>query len=303
MYVFLTGATGYIGSTVADSLMARGHSVLGLARSDDSAAVLRARGIDVHRGDLSEPESLSDAVDRTDGVVHAGAAMTETMDRGEIDRQAVQTMVDRLSGTGKPFLYTSDQLIYGPTGEDIATEETPLNPPPFVAWRPAVEEIVLDAVDDVRGLVIRPVAVYGHDGGSIEMFVEMAHENGAAYYVGDGEAEWSTIHVEDLAELYVRMLEDAPAGTLLNASSEPPVVMHELMDAVGDAAGVPAESLAPEEARDVMGPNMPVEMFTTNLRVSAAKARELLDWEPTQPSVLEILRAKAKAEPSRAGGE
>ena len=136
-------------------------------------------------------------------------------------------------------------------------------------------------------MVIRPVAVFGRGRGGMTMFVESARMQGAAYYVNDGEARWSTVHVDDLADLYVRMLEQAPAGTLLNASAEPPVAMKDLMGAVGRAAGVEVKGLMLEKAREVMGPLAPVDLFAMNLVVSAKRARETLGWRPAALSVVE----------------
>lgn len=297
MDVFVTGATGFIGGAVARRLQQVGHHVVGLARSDTAAATLRQQGIDVHRGDLTDVTSLATATQRADAVVHAGAAQHAGMDRGEIDRRAVHAMVAVLEGTHKPFLYTSDQLIYGSTGDTVADEHTPLNPPPFIAWRAALEQDVLAAVArGVHAMVVRPVAVYGHNRGGIAMFVAQAQQQGAAYYIDQGDARWSTVHVDDLADLYVRMLENAPAGTLLCAAAQPSVSMKELMTAIGRAAGVEARSLTRDQARNVMGPLVPVDGFATNLQVSAAQAMALLGWQPRMPSVLDEL---AKLTPSQ----
>ncbi|GAB4216216.1 MAG: NAD-dependent epimerase/dehydratase family protein [Roseiflexaceae bacterium] len=291
MQIFVTGATGFIGGAVAQALLRAGHRVVGLARSEEAAAQLQDRGINPYRGDLTEPSSLLEAVRASDGVIHAGTALSATGDRGVIDRAAVQAMLDVLAGSGKPFLYTSDQLIYGSTGEGIADEQTPLHPPPFIAWRPAVEAEVLAATErGVRAMVIRPVAVYGNNAGGMALFLAQARQQGAAIYIGDGAARWSTVHVDDLAELYLRMLERAPAGTLLCASAEPSVCMRDLMEAIGQAAGVPARSVTLDEARQLMGQMAPVEGFTTNLQVSGEQARRLLGWQPVRPSVLEELR-------------
>jgi len=253
-------------------------------------------GVEPHRGDLTDPASLVAGARAADGVIHAGAAQTAGMERGEIDRRAAMAMLEVLEGSGKPFLYTSDQLIYGGTGEGAADEDTPLDPPPFIAWRAKLEgEVLAYAKRGVRAMAIRPVAVYGRGRGGMAMFVEGARMQGAAYYVNDGEARWSTVHVDDLADLYAMMLEQAPAGTVLNASAEPPVKIKDLMAAVGRAAGVENKGLPLAEVREVLGPFVPVDGFATNLVVSAEKARRMLGWEPKEPSVIEDLgRAHAR---------
>lgn len=125
MKIFLTGATGNVGGAVAEKLLAAGHGVLGLARSEEAAEKLRALGVEPHRGDLTDLGGLAEAARAADGVVHAGAAQTAGMERGEIDRRAVLAMLGALEGSGKLFVYTSDQLVYGATGAGAADEESP----------------------------------------------------------------------------------------------------------------------------------------------------------------------------------
>src|SRR6266852_1050625 len=131
MNIFLTGATGYIGSAVADAFMKAGHSVTGLARSDEAAGQLRLKGVTPHRGNLKSPASLAGAVSVLDGVIHTG-----TTNDGRLDQAAVQAMLDALSGSGKPFVYTSGVWVLGDTSDKIADESAPLKPAALVAWRP-----------------------------------------------------------------------------------------------------------------------------------------------------------------------
>lgn len=289
MRIFLTGATGFIGSAVAKKLQAAGHSVLGLARSDEAEAKLHAQGITPLRGDLTDAASLRWGAQGADGVINTASIMSFGSERGEIERSAVEVMLEVLEGSNKPFLYTSDQLIYGPTGNTVADEDTPLNPLPFVTWRPSVEKLVLNAVSrGIRSLVIRPVAMYGHGRDHLmPMLIQMARKAGVAYYVGSGEARWSMVHVDDAAELYACILESAPAGTLLNASSEPAVSMKELAEVASQVAGLNGKtaSLPLEKALEVMGPF--ASNFTFNLQVSAVKATRLLGWKPQAPSLFE----------------
>src|SRR5579862_9123948 len=139
MNIFLTGATGYIGGAVADAFMAAGHSVTGLARSDEAAAQLHLKGITPHRGDLNSTATLSNATSGLDGVIHTG-----TTNDGAIDQAAIQAMLESLQGSNKPFVYTSGVWVLGNTGDRIADESAPLNPAALVAWRPAVERLVLE---------------------------------------------------------------------------------------------------------------------------------------------------------------
>ena len=199
--VFLTGATGYIGGAVADALLAAGHSVVGLARSDEAARKLTAKGIIPFHGDLNSSLNLAKAAMESDGVIHAG-----TTNDGRIDQEAVRAMLDALPGSSKPFLYTSGIWVLGDTEGKVADETWPLNPAALVAWRPGVEQLVLAAArTGVRSIVIRPGVVYGHGGGIAADFVKFARETGAARYVGTGENHWPLVHVEDLADLYVQI--------------------------------------------------------------------------------------------------
>lgn len=309
MKVFLTGATGQIGSAVAARLHTAGHTVICLARSDEAAATVATRGYGVWRGDLTRPNEVATGIRETaaDAVVHAAGATNTAggqagnVDRGAVDRAAVTVMLSALSsidgdGRQRHFLYTSDQLIYGNTEVGIpADESTPLSPPPFLTWRPEVERLVLDAASDrIRPLVIRPVAVYGHGRDHLTpLLVRVARSAGVSYFVGDGTARWSTVHADDLADLYVRMLESAPAGTLLNAAADPPVTMQELAEAVRLLAGLgegQIASLSVGDAEQVFGPF--AAAFTHDLWVSAARARNLLGWEPRQPSLLDEARQR-----------
>ena len=166
-------------------------------------------------GDLKSPPSLASRMDSVDGVINAG-----TTNDGHADTAAVTAMLDALKGTNKPFVYTSGVWVLGNTGDQPADESSPLKPVRIVEWRPAAEQRVFDAAKQgVRGIVIRPAIVYGRAGGLPGMFVQSAHQSGAAQYIGEGQNRWPFVHVEDLADLYVRAVEKAPPGTLLHAAA------------------------------------------------------------------------------------
>src|SRR5277367_3062144 len=157
MVIFLTGATGYIGSAVADALHKAGHSVIGLARSDEAAGRLHLKRIAAHHGDLASVASLASAAAAADGVIHAG-----TTNNGAVDREAVRAMLEAVAGSGKPFLYTSGIWVMGATNGQAVDETSPLRPSPMIEWRAGVEQLVLDsATQNVRSIVIRPAVVYG----------------------------------------------------------------------------------------------------------------------------------------------
>ncbi len=289
MHVFVTGATGYIGGAVATRLVRAGHQVTGLARTPEAARLLGRRGIAPVVGDLSDHDVLRRAAGAADAVVNAGTSYGP--DRGDLERAAVRSMLTALSAGGT-FLYTSDQLVYGDTGPEPADEDRPLNPPPFLTWRPRVEQDVLHA-DGVRAIVLRPVAVYGHGGNQLfPGWIDAARRRGHAPYVGTGARRWSLVHVEDVAEGYVSALDRAPAGAVLNLAAEPPVTLRDLAAAVADAAGVGggAVSTPLEEVTDVFGPAAQM-LDTVDLVASPARARTRIGWTATRPGVLEDLRS------------
>ena len=286
MIIFLTGATGYIGSAVSGALQKAGHSVIGLARSDEAAGRLHLRSIAAHRGDLSSPLSLTGAALAADGVIHTG-----TTNNGELDEASVRAMLDALAGTGKPFIYTSGVWVLGDTAGRVADETWPVNPAALVAWRPGVEQLVLQAsAQNTRAIVIRPGVVYGRGQGIPAEFVDSARTTGAARYVGHGENRWPMIDVDDLADLYVRALEKAPPGTVLLAADGSADRVKEIAEAasIGAGAGGRTESWPLEEARKTLGAY--ADALALDQQVSSEKARSLLGWQPRASDILEDLR-------------
>ena len=286
MNIFLTGATGYIGSAVADALMKAGHSVTGLARSDEAAGQLRLKGVTAHRGDLTSPASLSGATGALDGVIHTG-----TTNDGGVDQAAIRAMLDVLNGSGKSLVYTSGVWVLGDTGETPADENAPLNPAALVAWRPGVERIVLDSAQKgVRAIVIRPALVYGRGGGIPADLVKSARENGSARYVGTGENHWPVIDVDDLADLYLRAVEHAPAGTLLHVADTSAYRVKEIAEAASVGAGAEgrAEPWPLDEARRTLGAY--ADALVLDQRISSAKAASMLGWKPRAAGILDDLR-------------
>lgn len=288
MEVFLIGATGYIGSAVADALQAAGHTVIGLARSDDAAQRLEARGIRAFIGDLNDPARVAQGAYEANAVIYAASASGP--DTPQTDLKAVEAILSALDGTGKPFIYTSGVWVMGNTGEQIADEETPLAPTPLVAWRPAVEQRVLAAAErSVRTVVIRPAIVYGRSGGLVAGLVQSARERGIVQFIGTGENRWSLVHIDDLCDLYVQTLEQAPAGTLLFAASGSTVRVREVAEAASRAGGAigRTEAWQVEEARQTMGPY--ADALVLDQQISGTKAMRLFGWTPQAPSLFEEL--------------
>jgi nucleoside-diphosphate-sugar epimerase len=262
--VFLTGATGYIGGAIADALLAAGHSVSGLARSDQAVRTLTSKGITPVAGDLNNPASLAKAASASNGVIHAG-----TTNDGTLDKAAVQAMLDALRGSGKPFVYTSGIWVLGDTGGKIADESWPLNPAALVAWRPAMEQLVIAAASTaVRSVVIRPGIVYGRGGGIPADFAKSPR------YVGAGENRWPLVHADDLADLYIRALVNASAGSLFHATDGSAYRVQE----IARAASSNAESWPLEDARKTLGPY--ADALVLDQLVSSEKAKRTLEWRP-----------------------
>lgn len=295
MKVFLTGATGYIGSAVVEKLLAAGHEVTGLARSEEAARKLETSGAHSWPGDLHDSESIARAAREADGVIHM--ASTGGPDASQADAQAITAILNALEGTGKPFIYTSGSWVLGNTNDNVANEETQLDPTPLVAWRPAIERRVLDAAErGVRSIVLRPGMVYGRGGGSVGEMLQEGRQKGFVRFIGTGENRWTLVHVDDLADLYVKALEIAPAGTMLLAAAGPSMRVREIAEAASRASGSEGrvESWPIEQARERLGRY--ADALVLDQQVTAAKAKQLLDWEPKAPSLLEDLAYDSNAE-------
>jgi nucleoside-diphosphate-sugar epimerase len=284
--VFVTGATGLIGSAAARSLIARGHSVLGLARSKASAAKLREAGVEPVTGDLTRPATLRAGVERAAAVVHAAFVHDDWNDFAEaveVEEAAVAALLDALAGTAKPFVYTSGTGIIGDTGPTPATEDAPLHTPPFLAWRPKLEQQVL-AAD--HGIVLRPGLVYGRAGSGVLVgLIREALDRGAAFYIGDGANAWTSVHVDDLGQAYALAVEKAPPGTLLNLGVAD-VTMRAMADAIGRLIGAPEKtfSIPLERARELVPF---ADGIASDQRIDPRRARTLLGWTPSAAGLVE----------------
>jgi nucleoside-diphosphate-sugar epimerase len=242
------------------------------------------RGATPIRGDLANLAVLARAAGAADGVVHLGAEFGPRW--ADIDRGALAAILSALDSR-RPFVYTSMTLVYGDTGQTVADEDCPPNPPPFLAWRPAVERDVLATERSIRCVVLRVPTVYGRSAGStIPALIQAAERTGGARYVGNGESRWSTVHVDDLADLYVLALEKGPPGTLLNAVAGPAVSGRRLAQAINHAIGKPAVDVSwrLDEARAALG--FRADLTAMNHQVSGARAVLRLGWNPRGPSIL-----------------
>lgn len=236
MKVLVTGATGYIGSAVCAALQKAGHQPVGLARSQEAEAKLQSAGVPAIAGALEDLESLRNAVDAVDSVIHT--ASSSTAERGALDHAATQAILERLAGSNRAFVYTSGVWIYGDTRGRVVGEINTLNPPPSIAWRVAVEQMVETAAErKIQTVVLRPGMVFGRNGGFVRSFFDDVRATGAVHFPGTGENHWSNVHVDDLAELYVKAAAEPAAGEIFIACGGMPQPMRKIALAVAKAAG------------------------------------------------------------------
>lgn len=296
MRVFVTGASGWIGSAVTDELLATGHEVAGLARSDSSAAALEAKGAQVRRGDLDDLDSLRLGAQDADAVIHlankhdwsdpAGTARTE--------RTAVQTLGEALEGTGRPLLIASG--IYGMVQGRPLTEH---DPSPFHgpdSPRGGSENLALEFTGrGVHSVSLRfaPTVHGTRDHGFIAVLAAIAREMGVSGYPGDGANRWSAVHVRDAARLVALGLAKAPAGARLHAIAEEGVPTRVIAEAIGRAFGLPVASIDPDDVPGHFG--WMGAFFSADLSATSTVTRNLLGWTPTGPTLAEDLEAGAYA--------
>lgn len=301
MRVFVTGATGYIGTAVVKALVKAGHQVTGLVRSAEKEAQLKELHGTPVRGDLKDTASYRTAVAEHDGIIHVGF---EYGPEGvAADRKAVETLLEEARKGGKPksLIYTSGVLCLGNTGDKPADEHAPPNAIPMVVWRPAIEKLTLDGATDTLGTaVIRPGFVYGSARGLIAGYFESATKEGAAAYIGDGQNRMSLVHKDDLAELYRLVVEKRARGTFHGVDGSAPRIV-ELARAASEAAGKAGatKSIPVEQARQMMGPF--AEAICTDQVVVTKRAREL-GWKPAHAPALEAMKVCFAEWKGAAGG-
>jgi nucleoside-diphosphate-sugar epimerase len=287
MRVFVTGASGFIGSAVVAELLGAGHQVLGLARSDASAAALAAAGAEAHRGDLEDLDSLRRGAATADGVIHTAYdhAFTDFAAAAQKDRLAIEAMGEALVGTGRPLVITSGMM--GTPGH-VATEASVPEPGSFGALRFASEEAALSFAErGVRASVVRcPPSVHGNGDhhGFIPRIIDTARTKGFSAYPGDGSNRWPAVHRLDAARLFRLALEDAPAGTRLLAVGDDGVPVREIAEVIGRHLQLPVTSIPREEAAGHFG--FLGVFFSLDVPASSAQTRQRLGWGPVQPGLI-----------------
>jgi nucleoside-diphosphate-sugar epimerase len=297
MRVFVTGASGWIGSGVVPQLIGAGHQVVGLARSDDAARALTAAGAEPHRGTLDDLDSLRRAADASDGVIHLAfkhdlAFSGDFQGAGEADRQAVDAFAEVLTGSDRPLVIASGTL--GVLPGQVATERdghgsnpaiAAFGPGPLARW--ATAEFVLSlASRGVRSSVVRlPPTNHGKgDNGFMAALVGIARQAGVSGYIGDGANRWPAVHRDDSARLFYLALENAPAGSTLHGVADEGVPIRDIAEVIGRHLNVPIVSVAPEDAAAHF--TWLAHFVAMDSPASSTLTRELLSWQPVKPGLI-----------------
>lgn len=292
--VFITGATGYIGGSVAHLLLQKGYQVSALVRKEKDAEKLRTLGITPVSGAIHNMPVLRKATADADAVIHTADAD---------DFFSVITFLEELKGTGKTFIFTSGSSLVGDNskgekGNIVYSEDIPVQPRLEKLHRVAINDHILAAAkDNVRSIVLVPTMVYGKglgikpDSIQVPMLIDIAKEKQAGVYIEKGENIWSNVHIEDLAELYVLALEKAPAGSYFyteNGSASLKDIAISISDMLGFEGKT--ESISLDTAIEKWGPDASAFGFASNSIVNSDKARKLLGWDPKHSSILDDIK-------------
>ena len=282
MRVFLTGATGFIGTAVAEELIGAGHSVLGVARTDEGLRTLASRGVEPHRGELADHASFIAGAKACDATIHCAFIhdFSRFAENIEIEQQTVAAMLDALDGSGKPFIASSGVALLAPG--KVATE----NDQALAQGRGATENMVRDAAG-IRGAVVRlaPITHEAGTGGFLPPLVAVAQEKGVAAYIGDGANRWPAGHRRDAARVYRLAVEKGEAGAAYHPMGDGGVATRDIAAAIGKRLGLPTVSLSPEQAGEHFGW---IGMFAgIDIPASSELTQQRLGWRPAGESLLD----------------
>ncbi|BGP38395.1 hypothetical protein JCM10450v2_002340 [Rhodotorula kratochvilovae] len=304
MHVFVTGASGFVGSAVVKELLSHGHTVLGLARNSASADKLKKLGADVHEGSVLDLESLKAGAAKADGVIHLAFQhdFSRWLESCREDGAAIEALGSALEGTDKPLVVTSGTAVLSATRDPASTAPSAEDDPAPTAFEqmPRIQSELSAQSLVARGVrvsVLRlPPTVHGpRDGGFVAAMVDTAHAKGAAAYVGEGANVWPAVHRDDAAAAFRLALEKAPAGAVLHAVGEEGVPLKSVAEVIGRKVGVPVKSVSHEEAGAHFG--WLAHFAEMNAPASSDKTRKLLGWEPEHIGLLEDLETGTYFDP------
>jgi nucleoside-diphosphate-sugar epimerase len=290
MRIFLTGATGFIGSAILPELINAGHQVVGLARSDASAKSLAAAGAQVHRGSIEDLDSLRSGASAADGVIHTAFNhdFSKWAENCENDRLAIEALGSALAGSNRPLVVTSGTgLVTRPDGRPAAEDDAPTSTVPRIKSEEAANAM---AARGVHVSVVRlPPSVHGDgDHGFVPTLVRIAREKRAAAYVGEGSNRWPAVHRLDAAHLYRLVLEKGAAGARYHGVGEEGIPFRDIATVIGQRLNVPVVSKTPEEAAEHFGWFSHFAALDTP--ASSEKTQKELGWRPTHVGLIADLR-------------
>jgi nucleoside-diphosphate-sugar epimerase len=291
MKIFVTGATGFVGSAVVQTLLRAGHEVVGLARSDAAAKLLTAAGAKSHRGDLQDLESLRKGAAESDGVIHTGFIhdFSQFKENCELDRKVVDTLGSALAGSNRPLIVTSAIGVL-PAGQVVSEDARPLSPSPNP--RAATEEAARALID--RGVCVSIVrlspSTHGEgDHGFVPILIKMAREKNASVYIGEGKNTWPAVHRLDAAQVFKLALEKKARGAYYHAVAEEGVEFRKIAEVIGQRLGVAVVSKSPEEA--AVHFTWFAHFASMNVKASSKQTQEKLGWHWSQPGLIADLQS------------
>lgn len=296
MRVFITGASGFIGSAVVDEMVRAGHTVTGLARSEEGAATIARLGGQVHRGDIDNHASVLEAVAASDGVIHCAFNhdFSKYKENSEADRHLIEAMGQVLAGTDRPLVVTSGTGVSAQPGH-IRVEDDPFRAPSAVMPRMASDEAAdAAAARGVKASIVRlPPAVHNTERlGFVSILIEHARQTGVSAYVGDGQNRWPAVHRQDAAKVFALAFEKAAKGVSYQAVGDEGIPVRQIAELVGQGLGLPVKSMTQEEANAHFGW---FGMFAgADLPASSKLTQGWLSWKPVHPGLLEDLQHAAQ---------
>jgi len=289
MRVFVTGASGFVGSAIVKELITAGHQVLGLARSDSAAESLRKAGAQVHRGDVNDLPTLQKGAAQSDAVIHTAFNhdFSQFKANCEADRKVIGALGAALAGSNRPLIITSGIGLLN-TGRIITEEDVPASSD--LVPRAASEEAAnAAAIKGIKVYIVRlPPTVHGRgDHGFVPMIIERAKENGESAYIGEGKNRWSAVHRLDAAVLYRLIVEQQPSQKVYNAVAEEGIPLRDIAEAIGKGLNLPAVSRTGKDAEAHF--TWFTHFAALDCPASSEKTRKILNWQPSQPGLLEDL--------------